>query len=134
VLASDTATVFQNASTTHMPRKGETARFKGAKSEPTRAVKKERERKRDRDRKDNSICEKLGCRGRLNSTRPECSICLEDNATHKVLPCGHNYCMPHAQYCMDRHLCAICQQVPHHVQALFNLATCSPEERDFLAQ
>jgi hypothetical protein len=114
-----------------MPRKGETARYKGTKAAPTKAVQKERDRKKARDKKDAPICEKLGCRGRLNTSRPECAICLEENGTHKLIPCGHVFCRPHADHCVATQ-CAVCMQNASHHQPVFNLATCSPAQRDFL--
>ena len=116
-----------------MGRKGETTKFKGAKPLPTKAVQKERERKKKRDREDERDAEKLGVRARLNRSRPECAICFDDNATHKLVPCGHNYCLEHAQQCLaDR--CAICRQVPSFYQPILNLASLSPAERRFLTE
>ena len=115
-----------------MWRKGETTKFKGARPAPTKAVQKERERKKKRDREDERDAEKLGARARLNRSRLECPICFEDTATHKILPCGHNYCLEHAQQCLaDR--CAICRQVPNFFQPILNLSGMSPAERRFLA-
>ena len=116
-----------------MGRKGETTQFKGAKPAPTKTVQKERERKKKRDREDERDAKKLGARARLNRSRPECAICWEENATHKLVPCGHNYCLEHAQRCLaDR--CALCRQVPSFYQSILNLASLSPAERRFLAQ
>ena len=115
-----------------MPRKGETTKFKGAKPAPSKAAKKERERKKRRDREDEKDAEKLGARARLNRSRPECAICFDEIATHKLIPCGHNYCLYHAQQCLqDR--CALCRRVPAFFQPLLNLAQFSPAERRFLA-
>ena len=119
-----------------MPRKGETARFKGTKAAPTKAVQKERDRKKARDKQDAPICDLLGCRGRLAKTRPHCAICLEPNQRRPhagtLVPCGHAYCAPHADHCVAT-LCALCRQPAAHHQALLNLATLTPAERDFLA-
>ena len=115
-----------------MGRKGETTKFKGARPAPTRPVQKERERKKRRDREDEGNAEKLGARARLNRSRPECSICFEENATHKLIPCGHNYCLEHAEQCLaDR--CALCRQAPAFSQPILNLSSLSPAERRFLA-
>ena len=53
-------------------------------------------------------------------------------ATHKLLPCSHNYCLEHAQECLQRGSCAICRQAPHFQQPLLNLADFSPAERRYL--
>ena len=114
-----------------MGRKGETTKFKGAKPAPTKAVQKERERKKKHDREDERDAKKMGARARLNRSRPECPICWEHNATHKLMPCGHAYCLEHARQCLaDR--CALCRQVPSFYQPILNLASMSPAERRFL--
>ena len=63
-----------------MPRKGETARFKGTKAAPTKAVQKERDRKKARDKQDAPICDLLGCRGRLAMRG------VEDDDEHTAAP------------------------------------------------
>ena len=114
-----------------MPRKGETVRFKGAKPEVSKAALKERKRKKKRDREDEDDAEKLGARARLNRSRPECPICFDEVATHKLIPCNHNYCLHHAQQCLQSS-CALCRQVPAFFQPLLNLAEFSHGERRFL--
>ena len=111
---------------TTMGRKGETTKFKGAKPAPSEAAKKERERKKKRDREDEKDAERLGARARLNRSRPECPVCFDEVATHKLLPCSHNYCLEHAQECLQRGSCAICRQAPRFHQPLLNLADFSP--------
>ena len=96
-------------------------------------VQKERERKQKHDREDERDAEKLGARARRSRSRPECSICFEDNATHKLLPCRQNYCLEHAQQKCLADRCAICRQVPNFFQPILNLSTMSPAERRFLA-
>ena len=115
-----------------MPRKGETTKFKGAKSDPTKTVKKERQRKKKHDRQDEKDADKLGARARLNRSRPECVICWDEIATHKLIPCNHNYCLTHAQSCMANR-CAVCNQEPRFFQPILNLSDFSPSERRFLS-
>ena len=115
-----------------MGRKGETTKFKGAKPMPSKAAQKERERKKKRDREDEKDAERLGARARLNRSRPECPICFDEVATHKLIPCNHNYCLEHAQECLQTR-CAICRQTPSFFQPLLNLADFSPAERRFLS-
>ena len=107
-----------------MPRKGETTKFKGTKSEPSKAAKTERERKKKRDREDEKDAEQIGARARLNRSRPECPICFEEVATHKLIPCNHNYCLYHAQHCLQTR-CALCRQTPAFFQPPLNLAEFS---------
>ena len=116
-----------------MGRKGETTKFKGAKPAPSEAAKKERARKKRRDREDEKDAERLGARARLNRSRPECPVCFDEVATRKLLPCNHNYCLQHAQECLQRGSCAVCRQVPSFHQPLLNLADFSPAERRFLS-
>lgn len=92
-----------------------------------------RERKKKRDREDEKDAERLGARARLNRSRPECPVCFDEVATHKLLPCSHNYCLEHAQECLQRGSCAICRQAPRFHQPLLNLADFSPAERRFLS-
>ena len=115
-----------------MPRKRETTKFKGAKPEPSKAAKKERERKKRQDREDEKDASKLGARARLARSRPECPICLDETATHKLIPCGHNFCFAHAQHCVASG-CAVCGSIPNFSQPLLNLAEFSPTERRFLS-
>ena len=107
-----------------MGKKGETTKFKGSKPPPSKAAKKERERKKRRDREDEKDAEKIGGRARLNRSRPECPICFDEVATHKLIPCGHNYCLFHAQQVLQTR-CAICRQTPLFFQPLLNLAQSS---------
>ena len=92
-----------------MGRKGETTKFKGAKPAPSEAAKKERKRKKKRDREDEKDAERLGARARLNRSRPECPVCFDEVATHKLLPCNHNYCLHPARPGMPpaRQLCGL---------------------------
>ena len=103
-----------------MGRKGETTKFKGAKPAPSEAAKKERKRKKKRDREDEKDAERLGARARLNRSRPECPVCFDEVATHKLLPCSHSYCLEHAQQCLQRGSCAICRQAPRFHQPLYS--------------
>ena len=116
-----------------MPRKGETTKFKGAKQPPSKAAKKERERKKRIDKQDEEDADRLGARARRGRSRPECAICFDETATHKLIPCGHNYCLEHAQHCL-RSQCAVCGQPARFFQPVLNLAHFSPSERRFLAQ
>ena len=116
-----------------MGKKGETTKFKGSKPPPSKAAKKERERKKKQDKKDEEDAEKIGARARLNRSRPECPICFDEVATHKILPCNHSYCHWHALQCLHMR-CAICRGVPNFVQPILDLSQFTPAERRFLAQ
>ena len=116
-----------------MGRKGETTKFKGAKPAPSKAAKKERKCKKKRDREDEKDAERLGARARLNRSRPECPVCFRRSGDAQLLPCNRNYCLQHAQECLQRGSCAVCRQVPSFHQPLLNLADFSPEERRFLS-
>jgi hypothetical protein len=131
--SSKAAATDLDTHTTTMGRKGETTKFKGAKAAPSKAAKKERERKKRRDSEDEKDAERLGARARLNRSRPECPVCFDEVATHKLLPCSHSYCLEHAQQCLQRGSCAICRQAPRFHQPLLNLADFSPAERRFLS-
>ena len=68
-----------------------------------------------------------------SNSNGEAASCFDEVATRKLLPCNHNYCLQHAQECLQRGSCAVCRQVPSFHQPLLNLADFSPEERRFLS-